>query len=71
MAAVPVQDVMKGSRWAPNVCRSQACFAPHQRKTPWDRVDSGCIDCPGFGVLDVAPAPVSTFVSEPQIVRLA
>ena len=38
-------------------------------KTPW--VDSTCADCPGFLVLGAAPAPASTFVSEPQIVRLA
>ena len=39
-----------------------------QEKSPW--VDSACPDCPGFLVLDVAGAPVSTFVSEPQIAPL-
>ena len=39
-----------------------------QEKTPW--VDSACADCPGFLVLGAAPAPASTFVSEPQIVPL-
>ena len=36
------------------------------------RVDSACADCqcPGFLVLGAAPAPASTFVSEPQIVPL-
>ena len=38
--------------------------AKNQGKTPL--VDSACADCPGFGVLGVAPAPASTFVSEPQ-----
>ena len=33
-------------------------------------VDSACADCPGFWVLGAAPAPASTFVSEPQIVPL-
>ena len=28
-----------------------------------------CADCPGFLVLGAAPAPASTFVSEPQIDR--
>ena len=36
--------------------------------TPW--VAPVCADCPGFLVLGSAPAPASTFVSEPQIVRL-
>ena len=36
--------------------------------TPW--VDSACADCPGFLVLGAAPAPASTFISEPQIARL-
>ena len=40
-----------------------------QGKTPW--VDSACADCPGFLVLGAAPAPASTFASEPQIVPLA
>ena len=33
-------------------------------------VDSACADCPGLLVLCAAPAPASTFVSEPQIVLL-
>ena len=33
-------------------------------------VDPACADCPGFLVLGAAPAPASTFVSEPQIVPL-
>ena len=37
-------------------------------KDPW--VDSACADCPGFLVPGAAPAPASTFVSEPQIVPL-
>ena len=36
-----------------------------QGRTPW--VDSACADCPGFLLLGAAPAPVSAFVSEPQI----
>ena len=40
-----------------------------QGKTP--RVDPACADCPGFLVLGDAPAPASTFASEPQIVPLA
>ena len=33
-------------------------------------VASACADCPGCLVLGAAPAPASTFVSEPQIVPL-
>ena len=39
-----------------------------QGKTPW--VDSARADCPGLLVLGAAPAPASTFLSEPQIVPL-
>ena len=39
-----------------------------QGETPW--VDPACADCPGFLVLGAAPAPASSFVSEPQIVPL-
>ena len=51
-------------------CNGQIIGQPRkiQGKTPW--VDSACADCPGFGVLGAAPAPASTFVSEPQIVPL-
>ena len=35
------------------------------------KTDSACADCPGFLVLGAAPAPASTFVSEPQIVPCA
>ena len=45
-----------------------SAFLPRetQGKTPW--VDPTCADSPGFLVLGAAPAPASSFVSEPQIV---
>ena len=48
--------------------RSKRAGPTNQGKT--SRVDSACVDCPGFGVLGAAPAPASTFVSEPQIIPL-
>ena len=39
-----------------------------RERPPW--VDSACADCPGFRVLSAAPAPASTFISEPQTVPL-
>ena len=47
----------------------QGDFFFYQGKTSW--VDSACADCPGFLVLRAAPAPASTFASEPQIVPWA
>ena len=39
--------------------------------TLWaNSANSACADCPGFLVLGAAPAPASTFVSEPQMVTL-
>ena len=45
---------------------SESCAAEIalQGKTP--SIDSACADCPGFLVLGAAPAPASTFVSDPQ-----
>ena len=43
-------------------------MSKNQGNTPW--VAPACADCPGFLVLDSAPAPASTLVSEPQIVPL-
>ena len=66
MTASAVSDAC----WEDHAQRNQKMLNSQiQGKTPW--VAPACADCPGFLVLGSAPDPVSTLVSEPQIVPLA